>query len=160
MSGENDQIKFTGFIAQEMSLFFQHIHNATTNYNETGEIPKSLFHNKQIKTLDKYAKASRKKGDKPKRKPTAFNNFVKEKLEEFKASNKKGADGEDGNKALFSMAVAEWTKLSEEEKKEYSQKFAAAQGGDEKKGEEEEEDDDDSSDSDDDTPPTKKKSKH
>jgi hypothetical protein len=161
---DGDQVKFTGFIAQEMSLFFQHIHTATANFNESGELPKSLFHNKQIKVLDKYAKALKKKGDKIKRKPTAYNHFVKEKLEQFKATNKKVPEGEDANKALFSMAVGEWKKLSAEEKKEYTDKYAASHGAEEKVVEEEEDEEegeeDGSSDSDEDTPPNKKKSKH
>lgn len=142
----DEAVKLVGFFAQEMGLFFQHIHAATAKYNETGELPSSLFSAKQVKSLDKHARAGEKRKDKIKRKPTAFNYYVKEKLDEFKQKGIK-VDEENSNNTLFKMAVTEWTKLSDDEKKAYSAKYAAELLG----GEEE------SDSSDDDNSPKKRK---
>ena len=35
--------KLLGFFAQEMQLFFGHIHQAVVHYSKTGELPQTVF---------------------------------------------------------------------------------------------------------------------
>ncbi|GAB4814541.1 hypothetical protein N2152v2_001587 [Parachlorella kessleri] len=124
--------KLLSFFAQEMQLFFGHIHQAVVHYGKTGELPQTVFKAKAIKDAEKAAsgeeKKKRKARDKPKRKPSAFNVFVKEKMEELKAAGVKPPPSDTNVKnALFGMAVAEWGKLSVDQKKDYSDKYVASQ---------------------------------
>lgn len=106
------------FCASEFHIFFGHLGNCITTFQSHGKIPPSIF-----KSSGQPGSASAK-GDKPKgkRKPTAFNFFVKEKLEELKQAGVT-FDGDKNNNQLFRVAVDKWKVLSEQEKADYSAKY-------------------------------------
>lgn len=65
--------------------------------------------------------------NKPKRQPSAFNQFVKERIEALKAEGYTADPQEDeglGN-ALFKKAVDEWRLLSDAERSQYTQQYKA-----------------------------------
>ncbi|EIE24359.1 hypothetical protein COCSUDRAFT_53302 [Coccomyxa subellipsoidea C-169] len=114
------------FVAAELQGAFSHIGRAMATYSETGALPPSMFG-------APAATKTRKRRDKGhKRKPSAFNNYVKEKMAEIRASDN---DDEDHATAIgtsiFSQAVDEWKKLSDEEKKIYAEKYKAEEGEEE-----------------------------
>lgn len=118
-----DPSKLIGFFAQEMQLFFQHVQNAVATYSSTGELPHSLFSNKQV------GKAIGEKKVKKPRKPSAFNLFMKTKLAEYKrldVGNTPGAEPRDVSQARFKMAAAEWKALPDAEKAKLQAAAAAA----------------------------------
>lgn len=85
--GGHDPQKLISFFAQEMQLFFGHIQGAVVAYTATGQLPHSIFSAKSVKAVQakgqRSAKGEKKKG---RRKPTAFNLYVKEKMLEMKAA--------------------------------------------------------------------------
>ena len=80
-----------------------------------------MFGQKAIRALRKAGGARKGSADGTKRKPSAFNLFVKEKLEEM---NREDVDKEIPYKEKFKRAVAKWTVLSDEQKKQYAAKYA------------------------------------
>ncbi|KAI7837028.1 hypothetical protein COHA_009105 [Chlorella ohadii] len=137
-----DPTTLISFFAEEMQQFFAHIQSAVRSYNASGELPQSLFKAKEGKGKRGAGKEKKERG---KRKPSAFNLFVRDKLEEFKAKafnlfvrdkleefkakGVKAPEPREGEKQarnpLFSMAVAEWSKLSKEQKEAITKKYAA-----------------------------------
>ena len=115
-----DGAKLMAFCAHEFEAFFSHIGGAIKQYQTTGQLPESLF--KGV-ALQDFAAGDKK--TKAKRKPTAFNMFVKDKMEEFKVAGVKLDDDKNGN-LLFTLAVSEWKKLDEEAKQEYTRRFKVA----------------------------------
>jgi hypothetical protein len=126
---EDNATQLLGFFAQELQLFFQHMHEAVEKMSEEGgELPPSLFKARAIKSLGKRGK----KGEGgAKRKPSVFNLFVKEKLEKLKATTAGAAAAHTTN---FKDAVSAWSALTDEQKAQYAAKYApiiaaAAEGG-------------------------------
>ncbi|KAL4437430.1 hypothetical protein ABPG75_004569 [Micractinium tetrahymenae] len=130
--GGKDPSQLIAFFAQEMQLFFQHIQGSVTKYTETGELPPSLFTKKALKSAAKAGGRGRGKkegGEKRKRKPSAFNLFVQERMAQMKAAGvqppKELTEGETKlRNPLFTMAAKEWGQMSDDEKKAYSDKVA------------------------------------
>lgn len=115
-----DAVNLMAFCANEFEAFFGHIGGAIRQYQTTGQLPDSIFNG----TVPSHGAAGDRK-PKAKRKPTAFNMFVKDKMEEFKATGVKLDDDKNGN-LLFALAVSEWKKLDEEAKLEYTRRFKAS----------------------------------
>ena len=112
-----DAAVLMAFCAEEFQTFFSHLAEAMKHYRATGQL-ETVFKASAVAQAathgDKKAKA--------KRKPTAFNMFVKDKMEHFKAAGVKLEDDKNGN-MLFSLAVAEWGKLDDDQKQEYTRNF-------------------------------------
>jgi hypothetical protein len=91
------------FVAKELQGTFAHIGRAMTEYSQTGKLPESLFNSTDV---GKAAGPKRKKEkkDRPKRKPSAFNNFVKEKIAELRSEGP--AQGNNGTSRMFTSTVA------------------------------------------------------
>lgn len=115
-----DAANLMAFCAHEFEAFFHHIGGAIKQYQTTGQLPESLFKG----SLPSHSTTGHQR-TKTQRKPTAFNQFVKDKLQEFKATGFKLDDDKNGN-LLFSLAVSEWKKLDEEAKQEYTRRFKAS----------------------------------
>ena len=115
-----DAANLMAFCAREFEAFFSHIGGAIKQYQTTGQLPESLYKGSQ----PSHSTTGQQK-PKAKRKPTAFNMFVKDKMEEFKATGVKLDDDKNGN-LLFALAVSEWKKLDEEAKQEYIRRFKAS----------------------------------
>jgi hypothetical protein len=148
------------FVAQETALFYEHLKTATAKFEEDETVPKSLFGQKVIRALHK---AGGKRGggvNGQKRKPTAFNMYIKEKLAEI---NAKDSYKDVPYKEKFSMVVAKWGALSDEKKQQYITKYAAQLAAPtpaaEKRDAPSSSDDDDSSSSDDEELKQKKRKK-
>ncbi len=158
---KEEHFSLAQFVAQETALFYEHLKNATKNYEEEETAPKSLFGQKAIRALHK---AGGKRGggvNGQKRKPTAFNLFIKEKLAEM---NAKDSNKDIPYKEKFSMVVAKWGALSDEKKQQYTIKYAAQLAAEptpvaEKRDSPESSSDEDSSSSDEDPKKKKKKEK-
>lgn len=103
------------FCAAEFQGFFAHMGAALEQFKATGRLPERSFEG-----ASGAGKADAKA--KTKRKPTAFNMFVKAKLEELKASGVQ-LNNDKNNNELFKLAVAEWTQLSDTQRKQYADKF-------------------------------------
>lgn len=110
------------FCAQEFQTFFGHLGGVIKQYKATGQLPDTIF---KGAAPSQAAPTGGDKKAKIKRKPTAFNMFVKDKMEEFKAAGVKLDDDKNGN-LLFTLAVSEWKKLDEEQKQEYTRNFKAS----------------------------------
>ena len=119
--GDNQAAELMGFCASEFQQFFSHLGNSIHTYRSTGKVPGSAFKNSGSGHVSSAAAA---KSDKPKvkRKPTAFNMFVKEKMEQMKVAGVT-LDNDKNNNGMFSLAVAEWKKLSDAAKTAYTDKF-------------------------------------
>ena len=113
-----DGADLMAFCAQEFQTFFSHLGGAMKQYKITGQLPDTLFRG----AAPSQAAASGERKPKIKRKPTAFNMFVKDKMEEFKAAGVKLEDDKNGN-LMFTLAVSEWKKLDEDQKQGYTRKF-------------------------------------
>lgn len=109
------------FCATEFQGFFLHIGTAIKQFHEHGSLPPAAF---QSSTASGLAGKADKK-PKIKRKAVAYNIFVKEKMEQLKASGLK-LDGDKNNNELFKLAVSEWKKLTDAERKQYTEKFKVA----------------------------------
>ena len=112
-----DAANLMAFCAHEFEAFFSHIGCAIKQYQTTGQLPESL-----LKGSLPFHSTTGDQKTKAKRKPTAFNTFVKDKLKEFKATGVKLEDDKNGN-LLFTLAVSEWKKLDELAKQEYTRRF-------------------------------------
>ena len=119
--GDNQAAELMSFCASEFQQFFSHLGNSISTYRSTGKVPGSAFKHSGNGHVSSAAAA---KPDKPKakRKPTAFNMFVKEKMEEMKVAGVT-LDNDKNNNGIFSLAVAEWKKLSDTDKTAYTDKF-------------------------------------
>ena len=113
-----DGADLLAFCAQEFQTFFSHMGDAVKLFKATGHLPDTVSRG----AVPSHAAANGDKKAKVKRKPTAFNMFVKEKMEEFKAAGVRLEDDKNGN-LMFTLAVAEWKKLDEDQKQAYSRKF-------------------------------------
>ncbi|KAH7620520.1 hypothetical protein NADE_003137 [Nannochloris sp. 'desiccata'] len=119
---EGEAFSIAQFVAQETALFYEHIKTAAAKFEADETVPKSLFGQKMIRALHK---AGGKRGggvNGQKRKPTAFNLFIKEKLAEL---NAKDSYKDVPYKEKFSMVVAKWGALSDDKKQQYTTKYAA-----------------------------------
>lgn len=116
---ENQAADLMGFCASEFQQFFSHLGNSIHMYKNTGKVPGSAF-----KASSHAHTAAAAKSDKPrtKRKPTAFNMFVKEKMEELKAAGVT-LDGDKNNNGMFTLAVSSWKELSDTAKADFTNKF-------------------------------------
>ncbi|KAL6773998.1 hypothetical protein ACKKBG_A23385 [Auxenochlorella protothecoides x Auxenochlorella symbiontica] len=113
---------FALFFAQELHLFFQHLHHAAETFNITKELPQSIFkagNGKDSGDDGKKKRRGKKDKDRPRRKPTAYNDFVKNAMEDLKLK------GLANGKELFALAVAEWSKLSDAQKAKVTEDFKA-----------------------------------
>ncbi len=113
-----DGADLMAFCAQEFQTFFSHIGGAIKQFKTTGQLPETVFKEPAVP----QTMTNDDKRPKIKRRPTAFNMFVKAKMEEFKIAGLKLDDDRNGNQ-LFTLAVAEWKKLEEEQKQEYTRSF-------------------------------------
>ncbi len=113
-----DGADLMAFCAQEFQTFFSHMGEAIKLFKATGHLPDTVFRG----AVPSQAAANGDKKAKVKRKPTAFNMFVKDKMEEFKAAGVRLEDDKNGN-LMFTLAVAEWKKLDEDQKQAYTKKF-------------------------------------
>lgn len=136
MGEEEPQVSLDAFISQETFLFFEHLKAAIEKYRSEGQLPHSVFKAVAVKDLLKAGGKKRAAGGK--RKPTAFNLYVKEKLEEMK----KADGGEGDHSERFKTVASQWKSVSDEVKKYYTEKSQAAakedgeapaEGGDEPK---------------------------
>lgn len=105
------------FCASEFHQFFGHLGNSIYTFKTTGKVPPSVF-----KASGHVATAAKADKPKTKRRPTAFNMFVKQKMEELKHAGVT-LDGDKNNNGMFTLAVSQWKKMSEEEKAAYTAKF-------------------------------------
>lgn len=115
-----DGADLMAFCAQEFQTFFSHMGDAIKVFKATGHLPDTVFRG----AAPSHAAANGDKKAKVKRKPTAFNMFVKDKMEEFKAAGVRLEDDKNGN-LMFTLAVAEWKKLDEDQKQAYTRNFKA-----------------------------------
>lgn len=124
---DRDATKLLAFISHEMQLFFAHCQKASAQYAASGELPNSVFKGKYLKVLGRgAARVAKSKGGK--RKPSAFNLFVKHTMAEFKEKGVTAPKTEEGPRnPLFTLAVAEWQKLTQEEKDVFTAKLKAEQ---------------------------------
>ena len=107
------------FCAKEFQAFFGLMKHALNQYKADGQLPDTIL--KQGATSHTAAHNPGDTKNKGKRRPTAFNMFVKEKMEEFKAAGVKLEDDRNGNQ-LFALAVDHWKKLDEMQKQQYIKK--------------------------------------
>ena len=116
---DNQAADLMSFCASEFQQFFSHLGNSIYTYKNTGKVPSSAF-----KASGHAHNAVTAKSDKPKakRKPTAFNMFVKGKMEELKSAGVT-LDGDKNNNGMFTLAVSSWKNLSEQAKADYTSKF-------------------------------------
>ena len=112
---EDKSADLMAFCALEFQGFFSHVGNAIKQWKTTGHLPETAFQ-------DVGHAAGKDAKPKIKRKPTAFNMFVKSKIEELKASGLKLSDDKNNNE-LFKLAVAEWTQLSDAQRKQVTDSF-------------------------------------
>ncbi len=115
--GEPQAADLMSFCANEFHQFFGHLGNSIHTFKTTGKVPPSVF-----KAAGHVAAAAKADKPKTKRRPTAFNMFVKQKMEELKQSGVT-LDGDKNNNGMFTLAVSEWKKMSEEGKAAYTAKF-------------------------------------
>jgi hypothetical protein len=115
--GEPQAADLMSFCANEFHQFFGHLGNSIHTFKTTGKVPPSVF-----KAAGHVAAAAKADKPKTKRRPTAFNMFVKQKMEELKQAGVT-LDGDKNNNGMFTLAVSEWKKMSEEGKAAYTAKF-------------------------------------
>jgi len=115
--GEAQAADLMSFCASEFHQFFGHLGNSIHTFKTTGKVPPSVF--KASSNATAAAKADKPK---TKRRPTAFNMFVKQKMEELKQAGVI-LDGDKNNNGMFTLAVREWKKLSDEGRAEFTAKF-------------------------------------
>ena len=114
---EAQAAELMSFCASEFQQFFSHLGNSIHIFKTTGSVPNSVF-----KTARNVTAAAAKDKTKTKRRPTAFNMFVKHKMEELKQAGVT-LDGDKNNNGMFTLAVAEWKKLPNQAKADYTAKF-------------------------------------
>ena len=120
--GDSQAAELMSFCASEFQQFFSHLGNSIHTYRSTGKVPGSAF--KSAGSGHAASGSAAAKSDKPKakRRPTAFNMFVKEKMEELKTAGVT-LDGDKNNNGMFTLAVSSWKALSDAEKAAYTSKF-------------------------------------
>lgn len=113
------------FIAQETRLFNIHLKEACAMYEQEKKLPASLFGVKAIRAVQKASGKKATAGEK--RKPTAFNIFIKKRIQEIKESE----DCTDVKyTAIFKRVVEEWGELTTEQKKAFYEEHAHELHGD------------------------------
>jgi hypothetical protein len=73
------------YVANELQGVFSHISKALTEYQETGDLPDSVFEAEPAATAPTKRKRQKKDKDRVKRKPSAFNHYVKEQIAVLRA---------------------------------------------------------------------------
>jgi len=91
---------------------------------ELKKILSDIYKEVKVETVDsdsdndastkKRRRGSKKNADKPKKAPSAYNNFIKQKMQELKES-----DSSIPPKELMKVASGHWSKLSDDEKISY-----------------------------------------
>jgi hypothetical protein len=115
------------YIAQETSLFYDHIRKATEAHSQGGELPNSLFGARAIKSLEKAAGRKREKGTP---KLSGYNLFMRHRMALLKEQGIKPEAGEGkGRNAAFTQVTEEWKTIGEKEKAEWNVKAKAASAG-------------------------------
>lgn len=89
------------FVAFEIQVAFAHIGRAMAEYSETGVLPPSMFVEPRL-----AIKRQKRKDKGQKRKPSAFNNFVKERMAEIRAKANGNEDEVVANGVLFQDYVS------------------------------------------------------
>jgi len=121
------------YLAQETRLFHEHVQAACKQYEETKKVPDSLFGVKKIRALQKLS--GRKATAGVPRKLTAFNIFIKQRIEEMKAID---PGHERSGTEVFKRVVEEWRRMSAEAKKAFKDELPtvedAGDGGKDGKG--------------------------
>lgn len=84
MTDANATAELLLYVAHELQGVFHHIGKALTQYSQAGGLPPSLFNDADLDAAPTLKRKKDKK-DRPKRKPSAFNNFVKEKIAELRS---------------------------------------------------------------------------
>ena len=72
------------YVANELQGVFSHISKALTEYQETGDLPDSVFEAEPAAAPTKR-KRQKKDSGRAKRKPSAFNQYVKEQIAVLRA---------------------------------------------------------------------------
>ncbi len=111
------------YLAQETRLFHEHLQAACKQYEETKKVPDSLFGVKKIRALQK--RSGRKATAGVPRKLTAFNIFIKRRIEEIKTS---GPVGDKPGTEVFKRVVEEWRGMSAEEKAALKKEIPTVEG--------------------------------
>ena len=94
------------FMAGELQGACNHIFSSFEEFFRSGKEPESVFKGNGAASGGKKKRGRAKKNpDKPKRKPTAFNNFVKETISEFKAAGKLDGFKGDNNGAHLGISA-------------------------------------------------------
>lgn len=78
-------VDLVGFFAHELEAFGHHLGSAVHQFSGTGTLPDSAFADAPPAKRGRAAK-----GERAKRKPSAFNQFIKEKLEEMQRNGDAG----------------------------------------------------------------------
>ena len=85
----DEKVKLFMFMAGELQGACSHIFASFEEYFRSGKEPESAFKKQTAAAgAKKRGRKAAKNPDKPKRKPTAFNNFIKERISEFRAAGK------------------------------------------------------------------------
>ena len=89
VSEVDERQKLFLFMAGELQGACNHIFSSFEEYFRSGKEPESAFTGKGPGPAGKKKRGRAKKdSNKPKRKPTAFNNFIKEKISQFREEGK------------------------------------------------------------------------
>ncbi len=73
------------YVANELQGVFAHIGKALTEYSATGELPDSVFDVEPAAAAPTKRKRQKKDKERVKRKPSAFNHYVKEQIAVLRA---------------------------------------------------------------------------
>ena len=103
------------FLAQETRLFNMHLKQACEMYEAENKLPSSLFGVKAIRAVQKASGKKATAGER--RKPTAFNLFIKLKMAEIK---KEQVGANPKYTELFKRVVDIWGGMTPEEKKKFA----------------------------------------
>lgn len=98
MAGDSAAVQAMAFAAREIQGFAGHMVEALTQFADTGEFPESLFGDVEPATagpVKRKRKAKGPKKERAKRKPSAFNQYVKEQIAVLRAVE--SAEGHNNN---------------------------------------------------------------
>ena len=98
MAGDSAAVQAMAFAAREIQGFAGHMVVALTQFADTGEFPESLFGAVEPATAGPVKRKRKTKGPKKeraKRKPSAFNQYVKEQIAVLRA--RENAEGQNNN---------------------------------------------------------------
>ncbi len=112
------------YIVAQTAGFYAFLHHAVTDYTESGKLPGPVFSAAGKVSGTRGSKAT--KEPREKRRMTAFNYFVQQKMHEYKESGKNPEPGS----SLFTDASKEWTNLGAEEKEHFVAEFKRTHGQD------------------------------